>query len=128
SPRRPLFARLRVDLTPPVPSIPLGQFDLLRPGGLDPGATSLFDISAYAHAAAFQPLGRQAGAGEGGLVAFGDGDGEVLGPPPTEIDVDRRAAFADREHFAFHDGKPAPFRRHRRRIVRRPDHIDRIGP
>src|SRR5262249_10268989 len=96
----------------PVPTVrdhalvALGQFDLFRPGGLDPGATSLFDVSAYAHAAALQPLGLEAGVGEGGFVAFRDGDSEVLLPPPPEIDVDRGAAFADREHFAFHDGKP----------------------
>src|SRR5207302_1621378 len=42
------------DGKPPSPSVSLGQLDLLRPGGLDPGATALLDPSANPDAAAFE--------------------------------------------------------------------------
>ena len=53
-----------------VPSVPFGDLDLLRAGGLDPRPVALFDPSADPNAAVFKSFRLDAGGGEHPLVAL----------------------------------------------------------
>src|SRR4051812_19223973 len=92
------------------------NLDLLGTRRLHPGAAPLLDPSANSHAPPIEGLRRQPRGGKHALIALGDRDGEVLRPAPPEIHVDRAAAFAYRQHLAFHQRKPAALFQHLGRV------------
>ena len=55
-------------------------------------------------------FGSRPAAAKAALVAFQNRDGEILGPAPPEVDIDRAAAFAHRQHLALDQREPAPQR------------------
>src|SRR5262249_30848483 len=109
-------------------SIALHYLDLLGTRRLDPRAAALLDPPAHPNATPREPLRLEAGRRESALVALGNGDRKVVGPPPAEVHIDRGAALADRQHLAFDDRKPSSFARDGRRVFGPSHHIIRIGP
>ena len=75
---------------------------------LDPRAAPLLDRASDPNTPAFQLLQLQARVRKRALVAFQRRDGEVFRPAPPEVDVDRAAAFADRQHVPLDHGETAP--------------------
>src|SRR5262245_20558224 len=90
-----------------VPSVALGDLDLLWPGDLDARAVALLDPSAHPDAAVFELLRLYAGGSEDALIALRDRDGQRLRPSPAEIHVDRACTLADRQHVSFRHGETA---------------------
>src|SRR5919197_2966303 len=122
-PRRPRVSRklvLRRTL------IALHHFDLFRTRRFEPRTPAFLDPAAHPNAAPGQRLRLDACGRKHPFVALGDGDGEVLGPPSAEVDVDRAAAFAYRQHVALNDREPPSLTCDRRRIVGSPQGIIRI--
>src|SRR5262245_37148070 len=90
-----------------VPSVALGDLDLLRAGDLDARAVALLDPSAHPHAAVLELLRLYAGGSEDALIALRDRNGQRLRPSPAKIHVDRSCTLADRQHVPFRHGETA---------------------
>src|SRR5262245_40785809 len=111
-----------------VPSVALGDLDLLRAGDLDARAVALLDPSAHPDAAVFELLRLYAGGSEDALIALRDRDGQRLRPSPAEIHVDRACTLADRQHVTFRHGETAALGRKLRPALGRHDDIIRFTP
>src|SRR6266508_2036020 len=109
-------------------SVQLGNLDLLGARGLDPRTVPLVDPPANAHDAIFKPLEPQSGPREHALMAFQYRDRERFRPPPSEVQVDRAPALADRPDFALDDCELTPFGQEFRPLPGRHYHIIRFAP
>src|SRR5829696_4593214 len=109
-------------------SVALHELDLLGTCRFDPRASQCLDPPANPDAAPGKTLRLEPCRRERTLVAFGDGDGEILGPPPPEVDINGAAAFAHRQHVAFHDCEPSSLGCDGRRFLRAVQPIIWIGP
>ena len=76
----------------------------------------------------FQRLGLQAGPPKDALMSFQDRDRKRLRPAAAEIDIDRAAALADRQHLAFRNRESTPSGQKLRPAFGRLDDIIRFGP
>src|SRR5262249_15623013 len=108
----------------------VGDLDLLRALGLDPGAfaTTRLDPAANPNVSASQTPQIKTRRRETALVSFQDGNRNVADPPPAEIYVDCAPTFAHGRHFALDQRKSASVRQC---VVRRlgvKHLIIRIGP
>ena len=109
-------------------SVPVRKFDLLRPiasiqGPLRSSTQPRMRIRWPANRFRLETGGHKAS-----RISFRNRDREVRGPPSAEIHVDRRAAVADGQNLALHDGESAAPRRQRMRPIGLADVIIRIGP
>src|ERR1044072_177445 len=104
------------------------DLDLLGTCRLHPGPAPFLDPSANSHPPAGERLRNQTRGSKDALMALGDRDGEVFRPAPSEIDIDRAAAFAPRDDPAFDQGEPAAALKDLFRILRLADDINRFGP
>src|SRR5262245_46972737 len=111
-----------------VPSVALGDFDLLGMHGLDPRPVALLEPSAHPDAAVLELSRLHSRGGKGALMALEDRDRESLRPPPPEIHVNRASALADRRHLAFHHGEMAALGCKLGRALGAEDDIIRFAP
>ena len=114
----------------PIDYSPFAFSILLRTLGCDPGAVfdpALLDPTADPDAAASQSLQIKTCRRECALVSFRDRNCNILRPPPSEIHVDRGAAFAYGRHRAFDQRESASLRRYIHRGLDVNHVIIRIG-
>src|SRR5579863_10574703 len=119
-------------------SIVVGQLDLRRICGLDPGCAPIGTLAATGGARfdpatdPYRPPGERLQVEtcrrKPTFVSLPDRDRKIARPTPAEVQVKGGATFVHRHHVAFNQREAPPFRHYTGRIVGAQGVIVRIGP
>jgi hypothetical protein len=83
----------------------LRNLDLLGPADFEPGSITRFHPPTNPQAQILQFARVQPRRDQVTFATLGDCDGERLGPPSTEVDVNSTSALSHREHLSFDEGE-----------------------